>query len=772
MANAKSAQRVGNLRVELSEFVGRRSEIAAGKRALGQSRLVTFTGPGGIGKTRLAARVANEVRRAFADGVWLVELAGLRDPALLAREVARALGLSDRSTQWAVTTLSDRLTSRRVLLVLDTCEHLLDASAVLAETVLHACPGVCVVTTSREPLGVVGEVVLQVPTMSVPPQSTSTTIETLLRSEAARLFLSRAMAVNPDFALTELNATVIAEVVRRLEGIPLAIELAAIRMRSLAPEQLLDRLHDRFGVLTTGSRTADARQQKLQSTLEWSYELLTADEQTVWRRAAVFAASFDIASAEAICAGGGLTEQHVFGLIDSLVAKSVIMREPGDGPARYRMLDTVREFGWVKQREAEDERWVARRHRDWYAGIAALPDALGPRQVEWLDGLRSDHANLRAALDFCRTTAGESEAGLAMVCDLWLYWESRGHLSEGQRWAELFLRNCRNSPLRARGLWVAGYLAMVQGDLKNAVRLLGEAVQLGRDRAEPTVAFAIQFLGRTQWIAGDAVTGLQFTQQALRLHREARDWKGIVLTLVQLGVMNTLHGDPADTRQIFEECVRICIEHGERWNLSYALWAYGLAVWREGEVEEATRLEEQALRLKWDVQDPIGIPLCVEALAWITADARQHERAALLLGSAAGRWLALPGDLPGPLAAYRTRCHDELRQALGAERMQSLFEHGRDASIDQVMDVALTQTSPEGGSALTLAARPTTELSPREIEVVAQIAKGLSNAEIGRTLVISTRTAETHIQHIMNKLGYSSRAQIAAWAATTGSGAD
>ena len=774
MANAKSAQPVGNLQVELSEFVGRRAEIAAGKRALGQSRLVTLTGPGGIGKTRLATRVAAEVRRAFVDGAWLVELAGLRDPALLPREVARSLGLSDLSTQWAVTTLSDQLASRRVLLLLDTCEHLLDACAVLAETVLHSCPGVRVLTTSREPLGVVGEDILQVPTMSLPPKDESATPETLLRSEAARLFLSRAAAANPEFTLTEQNAAVIAEVVRRLEGIPLAIELAAIRMRSLAPEQLLDRLHDRFEILTTGSRTADARQKTLQHTLEWSYELLTVDERSLWRRAAVFAGSFDIASAEAICScsDGGLTERDVFGLVDSLVAKSVIIREPGDGQARYRMLDTVREFGLAKHGEDEHERWVARRHRDWYAGIAALPDGLGPRQVQWLDGLHADHSNLRAALDFCLVTPGEAEAGLRIVSDLWLYWESRGHLTEGRRRAELFLLNCGDCPARPRGLWVTGYLALVQGSFEQARRLLEEAVRLGQEVDEPTIAFAIQFLGRVRWIHGDSVGGLQLTQDSLRLHRTAQDWKGIVLTLVQLGVMQTLQGNSAGTREIFEECIALCVAQGERWNLSYALWAYGLATWCEDRFQEATRLEEDALQLKRDVRDPIGLPLCVEALAWISVGTGDHERAALLLGAAAGRWRALPGDLPRPLHDYRNTCYTELNRTLGVARFEDLFEIGRGVSLDEMLDLALENRIPDDDRTAPARERPTTGLSPRETEVVAVLAKGLSNAEIGRTLVISTRTAETHIQHIMNKLGFSSRAQIAAWAATLDSQSD
>jgi len=449
------------------------------------------------------------------------------------------------------------------------------------------------------------------------------------------------------------------------------------------------------------------------------------------------------------------------------VAKSVIMRDPGDGPARYRMLDTVREFGSVKRTEDGHEDWVARRHRDWIAGIAGLPEGLGPRQVEWLDGLSADHNNVRAALEFCLATPGEARVGLRMISDLWLYWESRGHLTEGRRWADAFLLRCGDCPDRPRGLWVAGYLALVQGDIDSAAVRLEEAARLGHEVGDPTTAFAIQFLGRVRWIQGDLPGGFELTREALLSHRSARDWKGIVLTLVQLGVMQTLHGDPADANETFEECIDLCRTHGERWNLSYALWACGLAMWRQRNLAEAARLEEQALLLKRDVRDPVGVPLCVETLAWISTDAGEHERAALLLGAAAGRWRALPGELPTPLIEYRDACWDELERILGGARFESLFQIGRGLSLDEVLDMALRATASDEGAPDRRRTAPT-ELTPREIEVAQAIAEGLSNAAIGRRLVISTRTAETHVQHIMNKLGVSSRAQIAAWAATQG----
>jgi predicted ATPase/DNA-binding CsgD family transcriptional regulator len=765
MSQHRSNQLAGNLPDELSEFVGRRAEIAACKRALARSRLVTLTGPGGIGKTRLAMRVGLDVRRAVVDGVWLVELASLRDPALLAREVARSLGFSDRSTTWALATLLDHLRRRSPMLVLDNCEHLLDACAVLSETVLHSCPGVRMLTTSREPLGVAGEVIVPVPTMSVPSMDDPATPEHLLRSEAARLFTSRAAGVRPDFAVSAANATSVAELVRRLEGIPLAIELAAVRLRSLAPGQILDRLDNRFQLLSSGSRTAEARQKTMHATLEWSYALLTEAEQAMWRRASVFADSFDLGAAEAVCSGDGITADAVFGLIDGLIAKSVLICEPEHVPARYRMLDTVREFGEAK-RHSEHETWLARRHRDWYACIAGQR-GLGSEQVAWFDRLHADHANLRAALDFCVAHRDEANIGLTMACDLWLYWGSRGHLTEGRRCVDALLAAASGDrPLRARGLWVAGYLGLIQGDPNFAVPVLEQALSLAEGIDESAVAYASQFLGRSVWRLGDADRGLALTDQALASHRAADDWEGVVLALVQLGWMRILSGNPAHGRGVLRECIALCHAHSERWIASYALWVLGIGAWLDGAVEEAAELECEALTLKRTMSDEAGSLLCIEALAWIAVSKNQTQRGAVLLGAAAGAWQSLPGFLPQPLQEKHVACRDSAVQTLGSNGFDAAFASGRLLTPDQATHLALDELGESlPDSPLRRPESSPNKLTQREQQIATLLAEGMSNADIGRTLVVSARTAETHVRHIMDKLGFSTRAEIAAWAA-------
>src|SRR5215472_7268756 len=405
-----SGGRTGKLRGELTEFIGRRSELALVRRALSPARLVTLTGPGGIGKTRLALRAADSARRAFRDGAWLTELGGLRDPGLLVPEVARSLGLSDQSGRWAVANLSDYLADRQLLLVIDQCEHLADACAVLADALLRACPGLRIIATSRHVLGVAGEVTVAVPPMTIPPTTIPAEAGNLLRYEAMQLFTGRAAAVLPGFALDVDNASAVASICRRLDGIPLAIELAAVRLRSLSPGQILERLDSRFPLLSGGGPADQPHHRTLYAALDWSYSLLTGVEQGMWRQVSVFAGSFDLDAAEAICAGDGITAAEVADLVDGLVAKSVLSCAAGPGPARYRLLDTIGEFGLLKLRADGSEREFRVRHRDWYAALAAGQEAFGPRRAEWLAALDTDHQNIRAALAFCLSEPSEVHA--------------------------------------------------------------------------------------------------------------------------------------------------------------------------------------------------------------------------------------------------------------------------------------------------------------------------------------------------------------------------
>ena len=441
---------LGMLGGELTGFVGRRRELAGVREALARARLVTLTGPGGTGKTRLAVRAAAEMRRGFRDGVRVVELAALRDPALLAAEVARSLGLLDQSSRWGVATLAERLAARQILLVVDNCEHLRDACAVLVGALLRACPELRILATSREVLGVTGEVTFPVPPMPVPAEGALPGAQSLLGYEAVRLFAERGAAVLPGFAIDAGNGQAVAELCRRLEGIPLAIELAAVRLRSMSPGQILARLEDRFGLLSLGDR-AQPRHETLRAALTWSYDLMTEAEQALWARCSVFTGSFDLDAAGAVCAGQGIAPAAVADLVDALVAKSVLLRRPGGERARYGLLDTIREYGRRRLQETGQERLIQRRHRDWYAALAARQDGLGAQQIQWIDRLDADHPNLRAALEFSLSQPGEAAAGLRMACDLWLYWESRGHLTEGRRFVDPLAGQAEHRPAAGAG---------------------------------------------------------------------------------------------------------------------------------------------------------------------------------------------------------------------------------------------------------------------------------------------------------------------------------
>jgi predicted ATPase/DNA-binding CsgD family transcriptional regulator len=642
MRDRSSGQR-GLIRGELSGFVGRRAELGRVRAALAGARLVTLTGPAGIGKTRLAVQAATEARRAFRDGAWMAELAGLRDPGLLASEVARAFGLLDQSAGWAAATLADSLAGRHALLVPDNCEHLLDACAVLAGALLRACPGLRILATSRQVLGVPGEVTFPLPPLSVPAMGQLPVSESLLEYEAVRLFAECGAAVLPGFTVDAGNREAIAE------------------------------------------------------------------------------------------------------------------------------LDTIREYGQQRLAEAGGDAGLRRRHRDWYAALAARQAGLGAGQIEWIDALDADHDNVRAALEFCLAEPGEAHAGLRMACDLWLYWETRGHLTEGRRFLDALIARARPAPgLKVRGLWVAGYLALVQSDGDAARSLLEEALTAGNSLGDlRAIAYAAQFLGRALWFTGEPDRGLALTESALSRHRAAGNWQGAVLTLVQLGVMRTLMGHIETSVTLLEECIAGCQAQGERWNRSYALWGLGLAAWLAGDDGRAAELEQAALRLKRDVGDQVAIPLCLETLAWIAASRDQAARAADLLGAATAAWISIPAALPAPLAGYRETAASRARNALGEASFTAHLVRAQAMPLSHVAAMALGE--PAGAVELAPASADPVRLTGREHEVAALVAQGLSNRDIAARLVISARTAEAHVEHIMVKLGLNARAQIAAWsAANTG----
>ena len=395
----------GNLPAEVTSFVGRRHEVAGVRRMLATNRLVTLTGAGGVGKTRLAQRVGGEARRAFPDGVWFVELAELRDPGLVAVTVGEALGIREEAVGGDSAGLTAFLADRQALLILDNCEHLIDACADLAGALLPACPGLRILATSRQALRLAGEATLAVQPLSVPDPDLPATPAELSRNESVNLLVERAGAVLPGLELTDENCATIARLCQALEGVPLAIELAVARLRVLTMEQILDRLTDRYRLLTSGARNAPARQQTLRALVDWSWDLCSADERTLWARASVFAGGFELDAAEQICGDESLPADTVLDLIESLVDKSVLTRS-ADGPrARYRMLEVVREYGAARLAEAGEQPAVAARHRDWFAALASYGDRhwVSPDQAVLMRRLRHEQANLRVALEHAIT---------------------------------------------------------------------------------------------------------------------------------------------------------------------------------------------------------------------------------------------------------------------------------------------------------------------------------------------------------------------------------
>jgi predicted ATPase/DNA-binding NarL/FixJ family response regulator len=721
--------------------------------------VITLTGPGGIGKTRLAIEAASGARRAFRDGVWLAELGGLRDPALLVPEVARALGLSDRTARWAVAALADYLGDRCLLLVIDQCEHLADACAVMADALLRGCPGLHIIATSRHVLGVAGEVTIPVPPMSVPVGAAAP--EELLGYEAVRLFADRAVAVLPGFRLDEGNGPAVAGICRRLDGIPLAVELAAVRLRSLSPAQVLSRLDSRFQLLSGGGPAGQPHHRTLQAALEWSYGLLSEAEQTMWRRVSVFAGSFDLDAAEAVCSGEGITPETVVDLVDALVAKSILVRE-GEGTARYRLLDTIGEFGLGKLRGQGSERGLRRRHRAWYAGLAARQEAFGPGRAEWIAALDADHENLRAALEFCLSEPQEIATGAEMACDLWRYWETHGHLTEGRRiLAALLDQLGQDAPARPRALWVAGFLALLQTDIPSARALLENGLKAAEDTGDvQSVAYAPSQLGQLRHYLGEVDQG-----RALAA-RQSADQVGVALALTQIGYIDLSAGDLQAAAGQFGECARVCQASGNVWYHGVAQWGLAMATWLLGDPDRAAVLLCDSLRSLRLIDDPIGTAYSLDTLAWTAAAQNKPARALTLLAAADAAWAAISAAPQPALRRYHDAALAAARETLPEGTYRAAFAKGAAMSPAEATAFALGEPArPAPRAQGSRADVSPAQLSRREQEVAALVARGLSNGQIAGTLVISVRTVETLVQHIMDKLGVSSRAQIAAWAA-------
>ncbi|GAA1117372.1 LuxR family transcriptional regulator [Kribbella jejuensis] len=758
----------GRLPAEVTSFVGRRRELADTRRLLAGSRLLTLLGVGGVGKTRLALRMAAEVRRTFTDGVCLVELAALRDPALLGLTLAEALELSQVSAD-PTADLAEYLEDKQLLLVLDNCEHLAEACAVLVGKLLAAAPGLRILVTSRHVLGVEGEQVLPVPPLSTPPAEApgDGTGQDTDQYESLVLFTDRVRSVLPEFRIDDTNRCQVVEVCRRLDGIPLALELAAVWMRTLSLPQILDRLDDRFRLLAAGRRAAPPRQQALEAAVEWSYDLCSPAERLLWERLSVFSGGFDLDGAEQVCSGDGIPRDHVLDLVAGLMNKSIITRTMATSHtvAWYDMLSTISQYGGMRLAEAGRTREFQFRHRDYYRELAArwAAESFGPRQSDWYIQLRREHDNLRAALDFCLAEPGEAAAALEIAAPIWNFWFA-GYLREGHRYLSRALDAApEQTEVRALGLWAGSYLAMFLGEAGQLATLLAECKELAEryddDRLRARIA---EVSGHALIYQGELAAAVGILERGLAGFRAVGDELGQFDVLILLSAATFFSGDPR-VEEFSRQALELASARGADSSKAYALWAVGIVQWRDhDQCEEATRSFREAIRLWMPLNDRTGIGFCVQALSWCAGSAAPDERAARLMGASRAVWRSSGAhvDETTPYSRFDEMTEQRIRARTGDAVFDGAFAVGAAYSFERAVALALGEeraAAPKSG--------PAGRLTRREHEIAALLGEGLSNREIAARLVISQRTAETHVEHILGKLGFNSRAQVARWIA-------
>jgi predicted ATPase/DNA-binding CsgD family transcriptional regulator len=763
----------GLLPAEVTTFVGRRWDLRRIRELMTESRLVTLTGFGGVGKTRLALRVADERRRAFRDGVYLVQLGALDDPDGLPEQIASALGLHGHPRQSPTISVVEYLRKRSALLVLDNCEHVVEGAAVLADTVLRTCPGIRILATSREALRIDGEAVHPVAPLTV-PAADETGRTPLHQFESVQLFLDRAGSIVPDFGISEENRAAVAAICRKLEGIPLAIELATARLRALSPAELDRQLTDRWELLSHGSRTAPYRQKTMAACIDWSYQLCTPAERRLWAKVAVFVDGFELDAALAVCSDPD-QEEPIADTLGSLVEKSVLTAVRYESTNRFRMLPPIRQRGLAELAQLGSLEALRSRHKDFFVGlvVGAHDDWLSPRQLDWIGRLRREDGNLRSALELCSTQPGEAAAGVLAAANLLEYGMIQGRIGQWRRWLETVLAHAGgDAATRAHALRTACWWATMQGDLDTATSLLDEAWSLAAEHRGDIVAVLTQASGFVAMYAGDLERAEQLLGEAAGRFRTSGNDYGLAVSSMLLAVDRGLLGDVEGALECHQDCLAITEAAGELWVRSWSLFAAGFALWARGDTDAGAAFK-QSLRLKRQLGDRQGIGGLLEALAWFVADT-DPGRAAVLMGAAQNEWdkaetswEALPG-----FAVRHQQCLASLRASLG-DRLDQEWSRGGSLDQQSAINLALDERPTPSSTSVDAEIRPSHKvLTPRQRQVAELVSQGLSNKEIADALVISRRTAETHVEHILTTLGFTSRTQIATWMQEDSTGPD
>jgi predicted ATPase/DNA-binding CsgD family transcriptional regulator len=834
MISANIPQAVpGNLPAPLSSFIGRTREIAEIQNLLSKNRLLTLTGSGGAGKTRLAYHSAGFLKADFKDGIWATEFAALTEGDLAAQSIASALGVQEQGRRPIFESLVRFLQPRSTLLILDNCEHLIDPIAQLSKSLLESCPNVKILATSREPLGVAGEMVFVVPPLSLPeaqpwrgPGMEQETLARYQQSEAIQLFITRAILAASEFKLTVQNGPWVAEICRRLDGIPLAIELAAARMRAFSVRQIAERLDDRFRLLISSERTAPLRHQTLAAALDWSYEMLPVKEQKMLQQLSIFASRWTLESAEFVCTNHAIKQTEVLELLSNLVDKSFVVPESMNIGRRYRLLETIRQYAYEKLDEAGNAAVIRDRHLEYFLQWAEsnVNHLMRPEQHEWLRLFEVEYDNLRAALEWGQKNPAKARQGLRLAVACGRFWRLHGYFREGREQLTNLLNldsNQNRTLTRAWGLIWAAHLAYMQSDYsatrsfaENGLRICRELDPEGMAGA----ARALDLLGELASEVGDYETANQMFVDALQIYRQLNDKRGTADMLMQqgwaamrvgdyeraellstaylplfqelnesemlgqalagLGELSLRQGRIERANSYLNESLAIRRALGERWGVAVTLGSLGWSALLERDFVRMCDLLEESLMIRTEIGEQGGTAWCLEKLAeasFLIADTLSsvHKNqllrlAAQIYGAAAAMRIPIhsvidPADQPGYQAILAN-----LRRALGDEDFETAWDKGMEMPVQEAIDFALSSARADHGNDWLLKSSPRIEkpggLSQRELEVVVLIAQGKSNRQIAEAMTVRIKTVETYITRIMNKLGFDSRVQIATWA--------
>ena len=684
-----------NLPQQGSRFIGRDQALDDLKQLLAKTRLLTLTGSGGCGKTRLSLQLAADSLEQFPDGVWLVELAPLSDPALVPQTIATVLGLKEEAGKPFAQTLAAHLRDRRLLLILDNCEHVIDVSAKLALSLVRQCAEVKILASSREALGISGEQIYRVPSLALPDPAQSRTPEAVAQCEAVQLFIDRAVLARADFRITPGNASALASICHRLDGIPLALELAAARVSSLSVEEINSKLDQRFRLLTGGSRTALPRQQTLRSLIDWSYDVLRPTEQALLRRLSVFVGGWSLSAVEAVCSGDGVASEDVLDLLAALVAKSLVLMEEQSGTTRYRLLETVRQYARDRLLEHGDGAAWRDRHLACFVALGeeAAPQLRGALQQDWLDRLELEHDNLRAALLWASAPQGDATAGLRLADALFSFWYVRGYFGEARSWLSALLEGGPGAPAaaRAHALGGAGVMAWQQGDYPTARRDHEAALAILREQGDRrAIAGSLINLGLVDFDQGDYAAARARFEEGLAIRRELGSPQSVAAALHNLAAVASASGDPERAWALFDEGLAIYRQADDRWGMAMSLSNLGSVAESLDDPRRAGTLYEESLSLRRMLGDRRGIAESLEGLACIAAVLVLPERAARLWGATE----RLREEIGVPLSPSDRASHDRKVAAARAAMVEAAaferaLQQGRAMTQEQAIDYAL-----------------------------------------------------------------------------------